>query len=330
MRRLRGLYILDEETFPLVYGPTEQQDIERHVEFIAPLQTRASIAQHPGLLNSVEVIFSGWSPPKFDDAFFELAPNLKAIFYAAGQISIADSAWKRGLIVTTAQLANSQPVAEYSLAMIILSLKQSWRLVRETREQRTFVDRNGVAGCYGATVGIISLGAIGRALIKLLAQLDVSVVLYDPFVTGAQADELGVELVTLDEVFTRADVVSLHAPLRPETVGLITGAHLRSMNPRATFLNTARGAIVRMDQLIEVATDRPDLQFILDVTDPDEPPHRESPLYDLPNVLLTPHIAGSSGGECRRMGRWMVEELERFVAGEPLRWSVVPPSGNAS
>ena len=94
-----------------------------------------------------------------------------------------------------------------------------------------------------------------------------------------------------------------------------------SMRPGATFINTARGGVVRQAELIEVAKQRPDLQFVLDVTNP-EPPEKESPLYDLPNVVLTPHIAGSAGGECRRMGQYLADELERFVAGERLQWAI--------
>jgi phosphoglycerate dehydrogenase-like enzyme len=96
-----------------------------------------------------------------------------------------------------------------------------------------------------------------------------------------------------------------------------------SMRQGATFINTARPDVVRQDELIAAAFRRADLQFVLDVASP-EPPEAESPLYTLPNVLLTPHIAGSVGQECRRMGRYMAEELERFVSGRPLRWAVTP------
>jgi phosphoglycerate dehydrogenase-like enzyme len=102
---------------------------------------------------------------------------------------------------------------------------------------------------------------------------------------------------------------------------MITGAHIASMKQGATFINTARGAIVRENEMIEVLKQRPDLQAVLDVTYP-EPPAAGSPLYTLPNVILTPHIAGSMDAECRRMGRYMVEELRRYVAGKPLRWEV--------
>src|SRR5690606_8819626 len=115
----------------------------------------------------------------------------------------------------------------------------------------------------------------------------------------------------------RSDVVSLHSPWLPETVGMITGDHFRQMKPYASFINTARGAIIREAEMIAVLQDRPDLTALLDVTYP-EPPAPGSPLYTLPNVVLTPHIAGSMDMECRRMGRYMVDELQRFLHDEPL------------
>ena len=102
---------------------------------------------------------------------------------------------------------------------------------------------------------------------------------------------------------------------------MITGAHFRSMKRGATFINTARGAVVREEEMIAVLTERPDLFVVLDVTHP-EPPKPGSPLYTLPNVVLTPHIAGSRDTECQRMGRTMVEELESFLAGRPLKWEI--------
>jgi len=326
MRRLRGLFLADDSTFELVYGPGEQRAIAEYVDIVGPRQTVDSIAHNPQYLQSVEAIFSSWTPPRFDDSFLDKTPNLRAIFHAAGFLDIADSTMQRGIVVTTARVANSQPVAEYTLATILFSLKHGWQLARQTRERRTFVERNGAPGCYGTTVGIVSMGAIARSLLKLLAPFDLNVVLYDPFLTAAEAVELGVERVSLDELFRRADVVSLHTPLLPETQGMIVYNHLASMKRGATFINTARGAIVREDDMIKVAWQRPDLQFVLDVTGPPEPPVPDSPLFQLPNVVLTPHIAGSAGAECRRMGRHMVEELERFLEGKPLKWEIRPRS----
>ena len=152
-----------------------------------------------------------------------------------------DAVWDRGILVTTAVAANSIPVAEYTLANIVLSLKRAWRMANQTRQQRRFPEPNTAAGCYGATIGLISLGATARALLKMLAALDVRVVAYDPFVDSADAAKLGAELVSLDELFTRSDVVSLHTPSLPETRGMITGQHLASMKQGATFINTGAG-----------------------------------------------------------------------------------------
>jgi phosphoglycerate dehydrogenase-like enzyme len=166
------------------------------------------------------------------------------------------------------------------------------------------------------------MGMIGRHVRKLLQAFDLQVIAYDPFLTEAQAKALAVERCSLEELFRSADVVSLHTPLLPETTGMVTGEHLASMKPYASFINTSRGAIVREAEMIEVLQRRPDLHAILDVTYP-EPPVEGSPLYTLPNVILTPHIAGALAmKETMRMGEFMADELERYVQGQPLRYAI--------
>jgi phosphoglycerate dehydrogenase-like enzyme len=237
---------------------------------------------------------------------------------------LTEAVWDRGIAVTSAIAANATPVAEYTLAAIIFSLKHAWRLAREAKESQApanIFSRNKAIGCYGSTVGVVSVGTIARVLLRLLKPFDLRVLVCDPFLTAAEALALGVERVSLVELFERSDVVSLHSPLLPETEGMIGGRHLRLMKQGAAFINTARGQLVQQEELVEVAASRPDLQFVLDVTEPDPlPPGAE--LLNLPNVFNTPHIAGSVGQECHRMGRYMVEEFQRFAAGKPLRWEV--------
>ena len=311
MKRLRGVQILDQASLELIYGPTEQRDIARWVDLDAP-QTRESIRAHRDVLREIDVLFSGWGGPRVDEDFLDTAPNLKVIFYGAGSASslITEEVWERGVQVTTAYAANAVPVAEYTLGAILLSLKHVWHLAGEARGLRRYPKVGNLPGCYGSTVGLVSLGMIARVLLRLLKPFDLKIIAYDPFLTEAQAAELEIESVGLEELFERSDVVSIHTPWLAETEGLITGAHVSAMKPGATLINTSRGAVVREAEMIEVASRRPDLQLILDVSHP-EPPLPRSPLYTLPNVVLTPHIAGSIGEECRRMGRYMVEELER-------------------
>jgi phosphoglycerate dehydrogenase-like enzyme len=134
-----------------------------------------------------------------------------------------------------------------------------------------------------------------------------------------------VELVSLDEAFKQADIVSLHTPLLPETQGLIRGAHFSAMKPGATFINTARGAVVIQDEMLDTLRRRPDLHAVLDVTEP-EPPLPDSPLFDLPNVVLTPHIAGTCTAEAPRLGREMIAEFHRWRENRPLLHAVTAES----
>ncbi|HLZ57878.1 MAG TPA: hydroxyacid dehydrogenase, partial [Ktedonosporobacter sp.] len=234
---------------------------------------------------------------------------------------VTEAMWQRGIRVTSAYAANAIPVSEYALATILFSLKHGWRFAATVRRDHRYPPREHMPGSYGSTIGLISLGMVGRIVRERLRPFDVRVIAYDPFTSAEDAARLDLTLVSLDELFATADVVSLHAPLLEETKNMITGAHFAAMKPGATFINTARGAIVCEDEMIAVLTERPDIQAVLDVTYP-EPPAATSPLYTLFNVVLTPHIAGSLGAERHRMGRFMVEELRRYIAGQPLQWEI--------
>jgi phosphoglycerate dehydrogenase-like enzyme len=102
---------------------------------------------------------------------------------------------------------------------------------------------------------------------------------------------------------------------------MITGRHFRSMKKGATFINSARGAVVRQEEMIAALKERPDLTAVLDVVHP-EPPPLDDEVAQMPNIVLTPHIAGSMSGECRRLGRYVVNEVERYVAGQPPQWPI--------
>ncbi len=316
----KALYILDAGSFEVIYGPDERAALASQVQFLGEPLTKHDCAEHPDQLREVEFIFSGWGAPLMDEKFLAAAPKLKAVFYGAGSVRgfVTDALWKRGIVVTSAYAANAIPVVEYTLGVILLSLKHFWRHVATVKSQQ---DRSSLAlpvpGAYRSTVGIVSLGMIGRQVCERLRAHDVCVLAYDPFSKPPE----NVEMCALEEIFRRADVVSLHTPWLKETEGLITGAHFASMKPGATFINTARGAVVRENEMLEVLTRRPDLHAVLDVTWP-EPPVKESPFYTLPNVVLTPHIAGAMSNECRRMGQYMVEELRRYLAGQPLQWQI--------
>jgi phosphoglycerate dehydrogenase-like enzyme len=319
----KSLFVLGQGSFEAIYGPEEQADIRALTDVIAPPLTPKEVQADLSILADCEIIFSGWGGPRIDAAFLTAAPRLAAVFYGAGSLKgiVSDAFWERGVVITSSWVANAVPVAEFTLAQILFSLKQGWRHARLIRENRKHMGKLPVAGAFGSTVAVISLGVIGRMVCEHLRRFDVKVIAYDPFATQEDAAALGVELCSLEACFREADVVSLHAPWLPETEKLITGEHFAMMKADATFINTARGAIVDEPAMIRVLQERSDVTALLDVTYP-EPPVAGSPLYILPNVVLTPHIAGSMGAECRRMGRYAVEECRHFLAGEPLQWQI--------
>ena len=323
MKRLKGLYVLNTNAYDWIYGPEERADIAEIIEIYAPQQTKETVLAQPDILTEADVIFSGWGMVPLDEALLAHTLHLKMVFYGAGSIRgfVTDASWTRGIRVTTAAAANAVPVSEYTLATILFSLKHGWQLAAHVRREHRYPTRPPVPGAYGSTIGLISLGMVGRLVRERLRPFDVRVIAYDPYVSEASAREFGVTLVSLEELFRTADVISLHTPLMEETRNMIQGHHFAAMKEGATFINTARGAVVHEEEMISVLKQRPDLQAVLDVTYP-EPPAPDSPLYTLPNVVLTPHIAGSQWNECRRMGRYMVEELRRYIADEPLYWEV--------
>ena len=320
----KALYLLDSEAFQKIYGDEERAAVAELADVYAPQQTGKSVAKDPGVLAEAEVILSGWGAPAMDAAFLDAAPNLRAVLYGAGSIRrVATPAlWDRGVRITSAYGANAVPVSEYVLAAILFSLKRGWHFAFSVRREKALPARGQVPGAYGSTVGLVSLGMVGRLVRERLRSFDLRVVAYDPYVTPEEARVLGVDLMPLEDLFASSEVVSLHTPWLPETEGMIRGSHLASMKRNATLINTSRGAVVREAEMVEVLKQRPDLWAVLDVTHP-EPPEPGFRLYGLSNVVLTPHIAGSLGSECRRMGRLVVDELRRYVAGEPLKHEII-------
>jgi phosphoglycerate dehydrogenase-like enzyme len=325
MSKLKAVFILHKRHYPTVYDAEQRERIDRLVEVIHEPLTCDEVAESPEKLHGVEVIMSGWGAPLMDAGFLEHASELKAVFYGAGSVRsfVTEEFWERDIVLTSSWAANAVPVAEYTLAQIVLSLKNIWRISRLVHSEKTYEPEEVVPrpGAYGSTVGILSLGMIGRMVCERLKEYDVKVIAHDPFVDSSSIRELGAEPADLDTVFREADVVSLHTPLLDSTYRMIRAGHFASMKPWSTFINTARGGVVHEDELVDVLRRRNDLTAILDVTDP-EPPVQNSPLFDLPNVVITPHIAGSNGKELRRLGRYAVDELERWIRGKPLQWRI--------
>ncbi|NIY70219.1 NAD-binding D-isomer specific 2-hydroxyacid dehydrogenase [Streptomyces malaysiensis] len=278
-------------------------------------------------LAEAELLVTGWGCPPLDRRALDAAPRLRAVVHTAGTVRhhITDACWERGISVSSAAAANALPVAEYTVAMILLANKRVLDIARDYRAERRAIDWNERypdAGNYRRTVGILSASAIGRRVIELLRPYDLDILLYDPYVTAREAKELGTRRVPVRELFARSDVISVHTPLLPATEGLVGRELLAAMPDGATLINTARGAVVDQAALTEeVVAGR--IRAVLDVTVPEVLP-ADSPLYDCDNALITPHIAGSKSGELRRLADLAIGEIENYVTGRAFAHPVRP------
>ncbi|NLR97595.1 hydroxyacid dehydrogenase [Rhizobium sp. P38BS-XIX] len=273
-------------------------------------------------LAQTDILVSGWGCPTIDQSTLEAASSLKLVAHAAGSVKhlTGTHVFERGIEVTNAAAANAIPVAEFALAAILFANKDVFRFQRLYAQQRRVLEMHqsfdGDSGSWHKRVGIVGASRIGRRVLELLRPHDMDILLYDPLVNADEAAKLGTRSVSLPELMSECQTVSLHAPLLAATKHMIDADMLARMADGATLINTARGGLVDQAALeAELSSGR--LSAILDVTEP-EAPAPTSPLYDLPNVLLTPHIAGAIGNERHRLGRLITDEIERFAAGKPL------------
>lgn len=315
-------FVMPTDTFDRVFGRAEIDRIRRAGRLLRdePLESFDDVPNE--VLARAEVFVTGWGAPLIDEAVLDRAPRLRAVVHAAGSVKghVTPACWERGILVTSAAADNAVPVAEYTVAMILLAGKNVLQLARALHERRAAIDAGSVfprMGNYGKRIGIIAASRIGRAVIRLLEPYDLQVVVTDPYLSPAEADRLGVELCGLPELLSTCDVVSVHAPSTPETHQLLDAAALDLLRPGATLINTARGALIDQDALVRRVA-RGDLFVVLDVTSPWTLPP-DHPLYDDPNVLLTPHIAGSLGVELARLSAAAADEVERIADGRPPR-----------
>ena len=274
------------------------------------------------LLRDAEGCITGWGSPRLTGEVIDAAGGLRVVVHSAGTVKpfVSDALWDRGIVVTSASAEIARYVAETTLGLIILSLKAVWQAADATSrgEWRFWNDSDAFRPreMVGKTVGIAGSGHVGRRVIELLRPFGVNLLVYDPTLSKTEIGQLGARKVELDEMVSRSDVVSLHAPDIDETRHMVNASNLPMMKDGAILINTARGALIDEAALIgELEKNR--IFACLDVTDP-EPPAPDSKLRSLPNVILTPHIAGCVENGQYSLGRAAKEELRRFFAGEPL------------
>ncbi|MBO4353707.1 MAG: hydroxyacid dehydrogenase [Clostridia bacterium] len=308
-----------------VYSDDLKKKISEATELLAPVCSRDEFFARADEMKKVEIIFSTWGMLKLTcEQIKEYLPSLRAVFYAAGTVQyFARPFIECGVRVFSAWAANSVPVAEIAASEIILANKGFFRRRVHSREEWKTEDPSLLyPGNFKTKVGLLGAGMIGKGVIRNLAHTDLDIYVFDPFLPDNVAKSLGVTKKDLDWIFENCNVISNHLANNEQTKGMITKKHFDKMGRGAVFINTGRGAQVVEADLIAAMKEVPTRAAILDVTDPAEPPKEDSELYTLPNVFLTPHVAGSIGNECLRMGEYMWNEFSAYQGGGQTKYEV--------
>jgi phosphoglycerate dehydrogenase-like enzyme len=327
--RPEAMIVMDRESFRAHF---DGDRIDRLARLVAPsgpvwfdeLDSPAARAR----LGSVEVLLTSWGAPMLTGERLAAAPALRAVFHSAGSVRplVSDEVWRRGIRVTSAADANAIPVAEFTLAAVIFAGKKVPFVAAgpgayPVRDQQGYGDLSN----HRRTVGVVGFSRIGRRVIDLLACLDSSIRLVaDPYARAEEVRAAGATLLDLHEMLPRTDILSLHAPELPSTRHMMGARELALLPDHATVINTARGSLVDGRALAaECSSGR--LFAMLDVTDP-EPLPADHPLRATPNVVITPHLAGSLGSEVGRLSDLTLDELDRWIADGSMRCEVTPES----
>lgn len=313
----------DEALLQRVFGGGRLDSVQTLANFYPIVIGEHNFERHVIDLADVEVIFSTWGMPSLSQTQITQLTALRAVFYAAGTVRpFAQTFLESGIRVFSAWHANAVAVAEYTLAQIILANKGYFRNICDYHDPQKDASSCYVGpGNFGTNVALLGAGQICRKLISLLKNFQLNVFVYDPYLTDIQAKDLGTTKVTLEEAFAEANVISNHMPNIPETRSILNGSLFRSMKHGSVFINTGRGAQIVEHEMIDALWQRPDLTALLDVTDP-EPPMIGSPLFSMPNVYLSSHIAGSTGNEVIRMADYMIDEFLLWKSGKPTRYEI--------
>jgi phosphoglycerate dehydrogenase-like enzyme len=268
---------------------------------------------------------TGWGTPPLSADLLAEKPTVGLVAHTAGSIRnlIPVDLMEGGLRVSHAAAIIADAVAEFVISEALLGLRpiheiniamragEAWKSLRE----RTMGRQLGAC-----TVGIVGAGYVGRKVIHLFQAFGSRILVYDPLLSPKAATELGALPQSLDDLLAESDVVSLHAPVLPETRGMIGAAQLARLRDGALFINTARAALVDEDALLsELQSGRISAALDVFATEPLPP---DSPFRALPNVILSPHAAGHTTDSYLRQGQAMVEDVRRYLHGEPLVFEV--------
>ncbi|MDE0181072.1 MAG: hydroxyacid dehydrogenase [Caldilineaceae bacterium] len=276
------------------------------------------------MLPGAAAVITSWGSPQITEEHVAAADELQIVGHAAGSVKtrLAPAGHERGIVLLSAADVIAESVAEYTLWAMLSGQRNLLRYERVMKQERGWksADEHFGHSLYAKKIGIVSASMVGRRVIGLLKPFGCDVMVYDPYLSDEDARLLDVRPVTLEELFAAADIISVHAPITPETRRMITRAHFESIRDGALFVHTARTWVLDQDALTaELQKNR--FNAFIDVFEP-EPLPADHPLRDLDNVFLSPHVSGHTSESRLRLVEEIARDIQRFFNDQPLRLAV--------
>ena len=317
---MKGIFLAaNEDIIRRVYAEKQMARLKQLVKMDERVYPSLQAVREAGVQDA-DFIFSTWSMLTItEEEIAECFPSLKAVFYAAGSVQrFARPFLNRGVRVFSGWNANGTAVAQFTFAQILLSSKGYVRVRQAMDEKGRIASRemfSNYTGAYGVRVGLLGCGAIGSQVARMLKDTDCEVWVFDPFLPAERAEELGVRLTDMADIFKNCHIISNHLANLPTTQGIIKRECFMSMMPYSTFINTGRGAQLDEKDLYDALVEDETRTALLDVMT-DEGESDDKPLTHLHNCFVTPHMAGASGLEVRRMADKILDAVQAYQAGE--------------
>lgn len=325
------LVVVRPNDYDILFTPAAKDALHELGEVTYRGQQHMSSEELAAMIPGYHWLLGGWGTPRFTDEVLAAADALALYAHSAGSVKgiLPPAVFEQGIRVTHGAGAIAHGVADMCACLIWTMLRQVHKMDAALKRGASWAEAKdagigvtvGIGHEFvGQRIGVLGAGYTGRTFIRLIRRLDCEVWVYDPYLSEERAAELGAHKAELDELLSECPIVSCQLPTTDETFRMIGARELALLQDGAIFVNTARSRVIDMDALLaELQTGR--FQAALDVFD-QEPLPADSPFRELDNAILTPHVAGATIEARQRQGQYMVDEMRRFLAGEPLAYEV--------